>query len=362
MNKIQVNTIDLLNGSNNLKSASGEIGNVQNQVSSTSNSVGNVYDGQLRQAIEGIASGSAQTGARLRNRAVELENELISRAVKFEAANETGRSAVLGASTAYIDFIETTSALRFLSILNKWKEKMLSIFAIGGLTISGYFFVKKPIVIQSIPTPGPPKNYEGIGQKVSEDDKELNKKLSIYKRGPSSSISSNCTWYAAAAVFAAHGILLISYDQGNNKGWFKFGDGGEWAENAEKAKNDPTNKYNVYIEDVNYTPSPGSVYSGPSGGSEGHVYFVEDAYQVTEENGAKVWRVVISEENYYDGESIIDKNNYSKPSEVKIENHPEVKRWTRTIDYPIDKNGNALTAHDKSGNPVLGGKFIHFKK
>lgn len=94
MSEIQVNTSDLRKGSQNLNNVANEIGNVQNQINRTVASVGNAYDGQLRAAIEGIMNGSAQTGVRLQNRAVELGNELLSRANGFEVANQATFSSL----------------------------------------------------------------------------------------------------------------------------------------------------------------------------------------------------------------------------------------------------------------------------
>lgn len=99
MSEIQVNTNDLYNGSQNLKAAADEIGNIQNQVGSATVSVGNSYNGQLRQAIEGIVGGSAQTGTRLQNRASQLGEELFNRASGFESANQAAFSSLSSVSS-----------------------------------------------------------------------------------------------------------------------------------------------------------------------------------------------------------------------------------------------------------------------
>lgn len=99
MSEIQVNTNDLYNGSQNLKAAADEIGNIQNQVGSVAVSVGNSYNGQLRQAIEGIVGGSVQTGTRLQNRASQLGEELFSRASGFESANQAVFSSLSSVSS-----------------------------------------------------------------------------------------------------------------------------------------------------------------------------------------------------------------------------------------------------------------------
>lgn len=149
MSEIQVNTSDLRNGSQILDDASNKIGDVQSQFSRILANIGSAYDGQLRQAIEGIVGGSAQTGARLQNRAIDLGEELLARAARFETANEASRSTVLGASTAYISFIETTPTLRFVSFLSKLKEKALSIWNIGGLATGGFLSL---IFVSTTPT------------------------------------------------------------------------------------------------------------------------------------------------------------------------------------------------------------------
>jgi hypothetical protein len=99
MSEIQVNTGDLHNGSQALNGASTKIGDAQSRLGRIVGSIGNAYDGQLRAAIEGIMGGSAQTGSRLQNRAVNLGNELISRANGFEVANQATFSSLSNISS-----------------------------------------------------------------------------------------------------------------------------------------------------------------------------------------------------------------------------------------------------------------------
>lgn len=179
MSEIQVSTRDLHNGSQNLNGAADEIGGVQNQVSNATASVSNAYDGQLRHALDGIVGGSAQTGTRLQNRAVDLGNELTSRATGFEAANEIERSTVLGVSTAYNIFIDSTPRLGGVSFLNKI-ENASSIWIIGGLSsiagfLSLFFTSSKPEILLPIPETRPnssQQNKSELGKLMEKFEQE----------------------------------------------------------------------------------------------------------------------------------------------------------------------------------------------
>ncbi len=148
MSEIQVITTDLRSGSQSLDGAGKELWGVKSQVSGIPGSVGNAYDGQLQQALQGILGGAAQTAAQLQSRSVDLGDELLSRAAGFEAANEAAKGSVLGASSNYMNFIETIKRLGFLSFLSNLKEKALLLWSMGGLTtgLMSWLFAKPEIV------------------------------------------------------------------------------------------------------------------------------------------------------------------------------------------------------------------------
>jgi uncharacterized protein YvpB len=156
MSEIQVSTSELRSGSQNLSSAANEIGGVKNQIGGIPASVGNAYDGQLRQVLQGILGGGVQIGAHLQSRSIELGDELLSRAMGFEAANEAVKGSVLGASTAYVNFVSTTKKFSFLSFLGVSRSKALSIWGISGLAgFMSLFFVKtQPEILTPFPEAG----------------------------------------------------------------------------------------------------------------------------------------------------------------------------------------------------------------
>jgi surface antigen/uncharacterized protein YukE len=360
MSEIRVETGELRSGSNSLNSSGKEISNVGAQVGSIPASVGNAYNGELAKKLEAIIGGNIQFGSQLENRAIDLGRELISRAQGFEAANQAGINSLMSSSSQLINILSNSPLMRALSALfgPKWSKAVflwaasglgggsalisLVTFMLGGRNISnisGSSEISPDISSEKL------SRYKGTAYRVTEDNSELNNALKIYKRGANTSTASNCTWYVAAAVYVAHGIKLISYQQKNGQ-WFKFGNGGEWATNARSAMNDPSNIYHQYIKDVNKIPEAGSVYSDPK---MGHVAFVEEATQEINSRGEKVWRITLSEENYPSGDSIPDAHNVSDPEQVNIPNHPEVKRWIRVVEYPRSDDGSA----------VIPGDFIH---
>jgi hypothetical protein len=190
--------------------------------------------------------------------------------------------------------------------------------------------------------------FLGIGSRVLADDKEIG---GIFWRNSSNpAIKSNCTYYASAAVYEAHGFKFINYEKDDGT-WFQLGDGGDWAANADAARSDPTNRYFDRIANVNKLPKTGSVYSGPSGGGDSHVYFVEHAELGQNAQGERVWRVVLSEENYQGGGAMRDAFTVDTPRRIDVADHPEVARHTRIVEYPVAEDGSAS----------IEGKFIHFK-
>ncbi len=187
MSEIQVITTDLRSSSQSLDGAGKELVGVKSQVSGIPGSVGNAYDGQLQRALQGILGGAAQTAAQLQSRSINLGDELLSRATGFEAANEAAKGSVLGASSNYVNFIETSKGLGFLSFLSRLKEKAQSIWSIGGLAISGFvsslFFVAKPGVLTPFPETAPPTHFPETSQSPSTGEKsELGKLMDKFEQ------------------------------------------------------------------------------------------------------------------------------------------------------------------------------------
>ena len=183
MSEIQVNTSDLNDGSKGLKGAAGEIGGIHNQLSSIALSVGNQYDGQLSKAIEGIVGVANRTGTRLQSRAIDLGDELLSRAIGFESANEAGKSAMFDASSSYINFIQATPALGLISFFRKLKESATSIWNISGLAIGGLLsliFVTNKLGIAT-PFDTSPKQVTSFGDLLKEE-KNLKEKQEIQRQ------------------------------------------------------------------------------------------------------------------------------------------------------------------------------------
>jgi hypothetical protein len=167
MSDIQVNTSELRNGSQNLHGAANELGGVKNQIGGIPGNVGNAYDGQLRQALQGILGGSVQTGAQLQSRSIELGDELLSRSVGFEAANEAGRSSMLSSSHQFNNFLNNSSVSGISLLLSRTAdEKAKFLWGLGGLGFGGlasimtYQLNTANLVppFQSIPKPGPMPN------------------------------------------------------------------------------------------------------------------------------------------------------------------------------------------------------------
>lgn len=236
MSEIRVSTDDLRNGSQILKSVAGEIESAQSQVNSVSASVGNAYDGQLKDSIERLAGGFGQTGTNLQSRAIDLGEELLSRAVGFESANELGRNAVLGASTAYINFIETTPMLGFLAFLSKLKEKALSIWSMGGFAIAGFLSLMFGSSKSEILTPFPKSLQDstaysgktGFGtllEKYEREKKDTAESIqSQLPKGPVGKydiyydipVKSQGTLYGSAACLPTSMSMVLDYYHNSN--------------------------------------------------------------------------------------------------------------------------------------------------
>jgi surface antigen len=181
MSEIKVTTTDLFGGSNTLNAAAVDLGKVQVQLGEIIDAAGDAYDGQLRQALEDIIGPGVYAGGRLQNRAGELGRELSDRAMGFEEANVAGQSATLNASTAYINYVESTPTLGFISIIkNKLQSIGQSIWNVAGLTLGGLmsrFFLKaKPSIpssFDSTPQPKPtPTPKETINNSKAGDLKK----------------------------------------------------------------------------------------------------------------------------------------------------------------------------------------------
>lgn len=138
MDQIKVNTNELRSESQNLNSSANDIGDNQNQLSRTNSSIGNAYDGQLRRAVEGITGDVQPRGTQLRNRSLDLGDELVSRAVRFENANDAGGSAMIVMSHQLNDFIEASPILRIFSFLKKSElAKASLLWGMSGLGFGG---------------------------------------------------------------------------------------------------------------------------------------------------------------------------------------------------------------------------------
>lgn len=159
-----------------------------------------------------------------------------------------------------------------------------------------------------------------------------------YRKG---AFTSNCTWYAAAAVKnASNGRIDLNRGSSIHPVDTQLlGNGGEWASNARKILNSKSPDKESYISSVDKLPKPGSVYC-----KDNHVMFVEDA-KLVEIDGKKQWQVTISEENW-------SGNHYKGAERVEVPDHPEVRRWRRDIFLPVDPN-------DPQG-ALADGEFIHF--
>lgn len=155
MDEIRVDTDELRSGSQSLNSSLAEFASVQTQINSTVSGIWNAYDGQLRQSVTGIIDGSIQTGSRLQNRADDLMRELLSRAVGFESANEASRNTGIGISDTFMNFMQTTPSLGFMSLFLKWKDKALALWNVAGLTAGSFAYLfsvnRKPDIVTPLP-------------------------------------------------------------------------------------------------------------------------------------------------------------------------------------------------------------------
>lgn len=173
MDEIRVNTSDLRNGFQRLSSVAEEIGVVQRHVASLSSRVTDTYGGQFRRALESVAGDNFQAETLLRARAIELGDELLKRAIGFDAANEAGHSAMLVASANFVDVMEKSAIIKLLSSITNLRQKANSIwtlagFELGSLTALLFVTTKPEISTPFVGTTMPTTSFGDILKQVEE--------------------------------------------------------------------------------------------------------------------------------------------------------------------------------------------------
>lgn len=366
MSELRANTDIMRNGATSIANGGNLAGQAASKLGSLSNGVSGAYEGQLREKLAPVLSGVSSEGSRLQNQSQETSNILFGKAAEIDEVMQRN-IGLLAVSTALT--IGSPTRFFFTRVLVRFGI-VSSILQFIGIKTDRVFFTNidqevAPTTTSVLPPPisiTEKKDYRGFASTVPADDKRRTLKevsnpdknsdaVALYYRGNGSS-ASNCTWYAASAVEKAHGIPLNSGKYGET-GTFStsLGNGGEWADHAQAAidENHPFHnkykQYQQYISSVDAHPMAGTVYSTPGtkGNPAGHVMFVDEA-NLVEINGEKKWQLVMSEEIYGGN------NAYSGATKVEISDHPEVKRWTRTITLPVTDSGGAETD----------GRFIHF--
>ncbi|NMC34713.1 MAG: WXG100 family type VII secretion target [Veillonellaceae bacterium] len=130
MDQIKVNTGDLQTSAQELDSVVNDITTTLNQLS---NNIGNAYEGQLKNALEGIIGDVHPKALQLQNRSRELSDELVLRAKRFEAANESGNIAMINVSHQLNDFLDNSPILKvFRSIGKSDLGKASLIYGLAG--------------------------------------------------------------------------------------------------------------------------------------------------------------------------------------------------------------------------------------
>ena len=166
---------------------------------------------------------------------------------------------------------------------------------------------------------------------------------------------SNCTWFAATALYTATGINLhaledpASAGKSEKKQRYPLGDAHEWRGKARNALNDPSHALAPFVDAVNKTPKVGAVmvYQPTSPSPRGHVAWVEAVERLPAEGKlAERWKITVIEE-HYGGE-----NKWAHVIEDLSQGN--VKRWRRTFEKNVDQK-------DPDAIDLDGVDFIHWK-
>ncbi len=133
MSQIKVNTDNLKKEAAILRESANDLASLQNQLLGISPGANSVYSGQLQQAFKAITYGSSASAISSQNRLNELGTELLSRANRFELANETNAQEMALLSNNFIGFSENSPVLRAFSGLNKNDlAKVFLLLSLGG--------------------------------------------------------------------------------------------------------------------------------------------------------------------------------------------------------------------------------------
>ncbi len=136
MSDIKVITTDLRSSSQQLTDASSGLSKIQTQITASNTSKG-LYDGQLQSKLDLITVDAYHTSAQLQNRSGELAGELLERANKFEAANETNNNAMVNLFNLFSNFVENSPILKSLAFLNNSNlAKAFLFWGLGGFVMN----------------------------------------------------------------------------------------------------------------------------------------------------------------------------------------------------------------------------------
>lgn len=211
--------------------------------------------------------------------------------------------------------------------------------------------ITNPVIIDNIQKPAPPAlkmvRAEDVPLTIERQvgTPEPAGKFTPYYRGDGSR-KSNCVWYAATALAAyTKGKIDLHAIHGDDR----MGNGNQWAGEAQEALRDEKHPLHGYVDAVDKKPAAGTVIAFGSNkggaGSAGHVAWVEEARLITGEDGKKYWELVISEENW--------SGNGWKGAESINTGDSTVKRWRRTVTYPVNPDDESVAFTD-------GIQFIHW--
>lgn len=136
MSDIKIKTTDLRSSSQQLTDASSELSKIQAQMTA-SNTNKSLYDGQLQSKLDHITADAYHTSAQLQNRSGELARELLDRANKFEAANETNNNAMVTLFNLFSSFVENSPILKALAFLSGSNlAKAFLFWGLGGFVMN----------------------------------------------------------------------------------------------------------------------------------------------------------------------------------------------------------------------------------
>lgn len=162
--------------------------------------------------------------------------------------------------------------------------------------------------------------------------------------------TSNCTWYAAAAVKQASGGKIDLNDIESDwrhyppmEGGYGLGPATEW---AARAKHYAVINPNGLILGVDQSPRVGDVYWS----NTGHVAYVEEVRLLQD---GKTWEVVVSEENALNSGAPISASSVRVT--VTDDANGVVKRYRRTIPLEVEPGSQPPKIKDDAV------QFIHFR-